>query len=433
MTIKNIPFIQDIKHIAISILPKGRTEIMLYVGLLLFYLSYSLYIVFNSYIIDHKFFETDLYFSFDQSIVLKNGRTQITGHPLMYGFCYPLVLIGNAIAYILGYKAKTALFVLVSSSLISLSCVYIHRYLRKIVELKSNISLLITLFFAFFFTNLILAFTPESFTISAFLLAFTVYYYSAYIKKGESPSVFSSVLLADIFLGGITITNMAKGVIPILFLKEKFIQKVKRISIITLVFLLILVAIHLVCILFLNKNYLLSIFSHQGAWTPDVTILTNAGDYVYSRFYSIPIFFSELKFAEYESLKYGIKGFSIYEASYRFGWQYILGFIILAFILIGVIRNHKNKFVWMIVLLLGFDIFLHIVMRFGLFGPFIYGAHWIYCIPLLIGWMYKSFTNKYMTGLLFGTICIMFVALAVNNMIEILNFATLAKELFPIE
>lgn len=433
MTIKNLPFILDIKDIFRTALPKGRTEITVFLGLLLFYLSYSLVIVFNSYAIDHKVFDTDLYFSFDNPIVLRYGRTNISGHPLMFAFCYPLVLIGDFLAYLIDYKAKTLMFVLISASSISMSCVYIFRYLKEIVELRSKISLLITLFYAFFFMNLILAFTPESFTFSAMMLSFTVYYYSAYIKRGESPSLFSSVLLADVFLGGMTITNMAKGVIPMLFLKEKFWTIVKRIFVVGLVFISIIFAVHFASLYFLDKNLFISILVHQNAWTTDPDFLSNMWIFVYNKFYSIPVFFSDYQLNGRLDKETGKEQFFLGVKLYQSLWQYIVGILTLFFVIVGILRNYKNRFALMVVLLLSFDIFLHLILRFGLFDPFIYGAHWLYCVPLLIGWMYKSFKNVYVSKLLFCVICCMFVALVVNNMSHIYNFTTLAAELFPLD
>lgn len=433
MTIKNLPFILDIKDIFKTALPKGRTEVTIFLGLLLFYLSYSLIIVFNSYAIDHKVFDTDLYFSFDNPIVLRNGRTNISGHPLMFAFCYPLVVIGDFLAYLIGYKAKTLMFVLISASSISLSCVYIFRYLKEIVELKSKVCLLLTLFFAFSFMNLILAFTPESFTFSSMVLSFTVYYYSAYIKRGESPSLFSSVLLADVFLGGMTITNMAKGVIPMLFLKEKVWVIVKKIFVVGLIFLLILLSVHFAALYFLDKNLFISILVHQNAWTPDPNFLSNNLVLVYSRIYSFPIFFSEFQLNGWMNEATGKEQFFISTSLYRNYWQFVVAGLALIFMLIGILRNLRNRFALMVALLLFFDIFLHLILKFGLFDPFIYGAHWLYCVPLLMGWMYKSFKNVYVSKLLFCVICCMFVALVVNNMNHIYNFTTLAAELFPLD
>lgn len=433
MTIKNLSFILDIKDIIKTALPKGRTEVRLFVGLLVFYLSYSLYIAFNSYAIDHQTFDTDLYFSFDNPLVLRNGRTNISGHPLMFAFCYPLVVIGNILACLFGYKIKTLMFVLISTSSISLSCVYVHRYLKEIVELQSKMSLLLTLFFAFFFMNLILAFTPESFTFSAMVLSFTVYYYSAYIKRGKSPSLFSSILLADVFLGGMTITNMAKGVIPMFFLKEKVWTIMKRVFVVGLVFLLILLSVHFAAIIFLDKNLFISILVHQNAWTTDPDFISKGALYVYNRFYTIPIFFSDLRLNGWTDAETGVKHYFMGMQSYNYLWQYIVGILILVFICIGILRNYKNRFVLMVVMLLSFDIFLHLILRFGLFDPFIYGGHWLYCVPLLMGWMCKSIKNEHVFKLIFGIVCCMFVALVVNNMVQIYNFTNLATELFPIE
>ncbi|MDR0823662.1 MAG: DUF6080 domain-containing protein, partial [Prevotella sp.] len=131
-----------------AFLPHRKDEKILFFGLLCFYLIYSLIIVFNTSLIDNVSVETDLYFSYDNPLILKYGRTQISGHPLLIFFYYPFVLIGNGLVWLTAFKVKTLFFVLLSSSMISLSCVYIYRYFREIIEVKKYVSYLFSLFFA---------------------------------------------------------------------------------------------------------------------------------------------------------------------------------------------------------------------------------------------------------------------------------------------
>ncbi|MFV0330861.1 MAG: DUF6080 domain-containing protein, partial [Dysgonomonas sp.] len=235
----------DIRYFLKAFLPDKKDEKYLFWGLLLFYLSYSVFVTFTTSIVDNISVGTDLYFSYDNPLILEHGRTQISGHPLLIFFYYPFVLIGNGLVLLTTAKVKTLFFIMLSSAMISLSCVYIFRYIRQIIELKRFTAFMFTLFFAFFSTNLILAFTPESFTLSALFLSFNVYYNSSFIKRGISPPFISNVILADFFLGGVTLTNMAKGVIPVLFFKEKKASILKKIIILGAVFFIILLALQI--------------------------------------------------------------------------------------------------------------------------------------------------------------------------------------------
>lgn len=412
-------------------LPKGKTETTLLITLSIIYLSYSIILIFQTSIIDHPTIETDLYFSFDNPLILKYGRTQISGHPLIMLFYYPLVLIGNGLAMLIGLKAKTVFFVLLCSFFISMSSVYIYRYLNKIVEIESRISLFITLFFSFFSTNLILSFTPESFTLSIFFLSFNVYYFSAYIKKEIFPPLIPSIILSSVMLGGVTITNFAKGVIPILFARSSITSIIKRGIVLGVSFIAILCVIHLASYYILDKDFLGSILAHREYYTSGTLSPGLFFDRVFCHFWGAPIFFSELASNAFYNPAYDHWGKMISEEGYDKWWQYLFTFSLLIMIIVSVIKNYKNRLMWMVVFLLAVDITIHVVFRFGIITPFIYGSHWIYCIPLLLGWLYKSLTPKYANIFLISLGC-MFLGLIINNGAQLSNFIEIAIELFPI-
>ncbi|NDV96798.1 hypothetical protein D0T84_18065 [Dysgonomonas sp. 521] len=418
--------IDDIKCFLKTLLPQKKEEKYLFVILLLFYFLYSVYIVFSTSIVDNTTIETDIYFSYDNPLILEHGRTQISGHPLLMVFYYPFVLIGNALAYLITFKAKTLFFVLLSSSMISMSCVYVYRYLREIADIEKPVSYLLTLFFAFFSTNLILCFTPESFTLSALFLAFNVYYNSSYIKKKESPPFVSNIVLADFILGGITITNVAKGIAPVLFFKEKKMSVLKKIVLLSLIFLAILCVVHIFSAVFLNKNYFESIFIHRESFTDMSLSGTPYFRMLFIHFFGAPVFFSHMM--NYEAQGTGLM--YIIEGDYLFWWQYLYATVVLVLMLFSLISNYKNAFVQMIFLLVLVDIVIHCFLKFGMDQPFIYGAHWIYCVPLLFGWLYKKLKGFPAKAFVVLILCL-FVGLVINNLYRLSEFINLAQRLYP--
>lgn len=426
--------VSEVKNnLLVLFLPQNRGERRLFWGLLLFYFTYSLFFVFKTSIIDNTVVEADLYFSFDNPLILKYARTQISGHPLIFLFYYPFVLLGNLLASLITFKAKTILFVLLSSSMISLSCVYIYRYLKEIVELKTYIALMLALFFAFFSTCLILSFTSESFTLSLFLLSFNVYFFSKNIKENKTPSFLSTVFLS-ISLGGTTITNFSKGVLPILFLNDKFWNKLKKVFVLGGIFLIILYLIHLTCIIFLDKDFFKSIIDHRNNFIlPHEN--TSYFTLIFDHFFGAPIFFPELRIFHFAHMQ-GTAGFyDIYmvkELDYNYWWQYTFVSVILLSLIVSIIRNLQNRFVLLICSLFIIDIIIHCVLRFGLGLPFIYGGHWIYCIPLLLGWLIKGF-NGISLKISIGILITLFLGLLVNNTIRMIDFSKLVLEIYPLE
>ncbi|MFR9166067.1 MAG: DUF6080 domain-containing protein [Dysgonomonas sp.] len=203
----------QIKLLLQAIIPKDRNEIYLLIGFLIFYLSYSLIIILKSGIID-EVYALDTIFSFDHAKIYKTGVENFESHTLITVFTKPAILTGNFLTKIFGtYKAKTIFLCVLTGALISFSTIYVYRYLQEIAEIKKLPSFILVLFYGLFSTNLIISFTPESYPISAFLLTFSVYYYSCYIKSNKEIP-FVSGLCLSMPLGFVTTTNFIKGIVP---------------------------------------------------------------------------------------------------------------------------------------------------------------------------------------------------------------------------
>lgn len=201
-----------------SLFPENKQETVILFFFILFYSLFSIPLAINTSIIDYKDMLYDVYFSFDNPIIYRQGYVYLEGHPLMMFITMPFIYLGNILAGFYGYKVKTVFLTFLCTLLISFSTIYVYRYITKITEIKGYLAYLLVSLFGFTATNLILCFTPESFTITTFILSFTIFFYSDRIKRNETVGVTTSSFLA-IVLGGLTITNFAKGIIPIFFLK----------------------------------------------------------------------------------------------------------------------------------------------------------------------------------------------------------------------
>ncbi|WP_291030295.1 MULTISPECIES: DUF6080 domain-containing protein [Dysgonomonas] len=149
---------------------------------------------------------------------------------------------------------------------------------------------------------------------------------------------------------------------------------------------------------------------------------------VFTHFFGSPIFFPPMmNYTAYNStMQYIIEG------NYSYWWQYTFVALILAIIVAALVKNYKNPFVQMIFLLFLIDIIIHCVMKFGINQPFIYGAHWVYCIPLLFGWLYNKLEEKQAKAFVVFLIC-MFVGLIINNLYHLTDFINMAQSLYPTE
>lgn len=401
------------------LLPQDKQEIFILIFFMLFYLSYSVFISLNTSAIDFTERSYDVYFSYDNPIVYEREYVYMSGHPLMKYMTMPFILFGDFLAILFGPKAKTLFSSIVCSSLISLSIVYIYRYLRVIVKLNGRVTCLLIGLYGFSMTCLTLCFTPESFTISAFLLSFMVYFYSYYIQSNRNITLATNILF-PVILGGITITNFVKGIIPMLFMKINKKQITRRLVIVVAVF-----AVILICAIFEFRGQLIAHYINNTTTTTKGTAFED----LFGMLFSSPIFssFAVLVSApEEESFPYMI----LFEY-YRYWWQYFFTGILFLLIIVSIARNYRNKLVVLLVLLVTVDVFIHVFMRFGMGEGFLYGGHWLFFVPLMLGWGYKSIKSDRVRMSLSVFLGILLVVLIGNNIIQLIRFIDLAVECFP--
>lgn len=412
-TIKNN--LSQLGYIAKQLLPKGKVEVVLFLLLVIFYLSYSFTIALNTSILDHHKERYDLFFSFDNVVLSGVGFENVEGHPLLPVYSKPMILFGNWVGNTLGMKVRTVLFLFLCVTAIALSCVYIYRYLKKILSLGTFPALLFTLFYSIFSTNLILSFTTETFTISAFLLTFLVYIYSDYIKK-EQKMHFSTHFVFSFLLGGLTITNFSKVSALMLFTKEKMKFIISKILIIGL--------------LFLAYFHTLDVWSF---FTSRMNVLTDGNtegtvlEKIFSHFYGGSILFPSILW-KIHPLKQGHEMISI--DLYSSWLQYLFVAVIITLILLAIYKNYRNRLLQALVLVFLVDISLHTILQLGIEESFIYGGHWVYVVPLFLGWLYKGLRGK-VRSLMMAVVCGLFALTLANNAYQMNHFIDLAKEKYP--
>lgn len=409
--------IEQGKEIFKLLFPQNKKEATLFLGLFLLFFSISIFLALNTSVLDNLQFPVDLYFSFDNGMYYTQGFSDLSRHPLIKLFTFPFLYIGNFLYFLFdNYKARTIFITIVCNCGITLSILYSFRYLRDIILLRGYILYLITFFYTAMGMILILSFTIESFTISLFLLSYITYYYSYCINTNKNVTLLSN-LIFTISLGGVTISNFAKGIILMVFTKEKTTILIKKAMIIGTFFLTILI--------WMEYKYH---FSEQTieAYNSYSQVYNEAGtiNKIVFSFFGIPILLPDIitiPFHDRQRI-----GFSFYNT----WWQFSFVIMLLITLLVSLLKNYKNKLVILICALLSIDIIIHCALKYGINELFIYAGHWIFAIPLLLGWLYKSVNTK-QQKILSTFISSLFIILVINNTYQINNFIKIALLLFP--
>lgn len=413
--------IRQLSEVFKLLLPQKKQEICILLFFMVFYLSYAFFIALNTSIIDSIDQPFDLYFSFDNPIIYDRGYTYVPGHPLMKYMTMPFIFLGDLLANLYGYKAKTIFLTIICTLLISLSVVYIFRYLRTIIELNANVSYILSAFYGFSSTCLILSFTTESFTITAFFLSFTMYFYSYAIKNRKEVRLASNAFFA-VALGGITITNFVKGVIPILFISKSLKIIIRKVILVGLIFAILLVFVAI-------ESDFYTIIKYQILNNTGLVVKGSYFEKVFEALFASPWFFPNLMVLDFTMEGVLYKAISL--DFYHSWWQYIFPLSISVLIIFSLIKNYKNKLVQLITLCILVDVVLHGVIQFGIRDAFIYAGHWIFFVPLIIGWGYKSITNlkvRKIANIILGLLLLLMLS---NNIIRMIEFIKLSLETFP--
>lgn len=402
------------------IFPSSSSEAAVF---LLFFIGYGVlgsYIALHYRIIFDSRIPWDAYFSFDNKAIVMSGGS-FERHPLSYYF---FNWIRETALFISGGKMDSTFRLSLawfSNMAVSLAIVQVFKYLKNIIGLPLKISLLIILFFGFFSTDILLSFTPENFTYTLLLLSLFHYYAAVKLKK-DWKIAGSAMVLAGVSIGGLTITNLVKVFIPVAFEKDLFRNWKKtgnavfRITITSLCF----VFLYLFRIDFKYQN-IFSKTSQQYEKFSNVESIPD-WDMILSFFFGGNILFPGFMITDKHNMKgFDFKGLLMEPYSSIFSYVFIA--IILILVCWSYIKNFKNKLVQILVISFLLDIIIHCMMRFGLHTSYIYGGHFVFVYPLLLGWLFYAF-RKSSQIITFLTVLmgILFVFLAVNNTIRMADF-----------
>ena len=404
-----------------SVFPSTKTELLFFLFFVIVYGANAWFIAENFRIIYDDRIPWDAYFSFDNRAIVQTGGG-FERHPLSNYFFeqirnFALWISGNR--YDSVFRFVLALF---STVVISLANVQIFKYLNNIIKLPLKISLLILAFYGLFVTNILLSFTPETYTYTLLFLSIFNYYSAKKIKEGK-PISFAATIFGSVFIGGLTITNIVKVYIPFLFERKIFWNwkkigwAVAKIATSVMVFLfLFMLRLNFNFQNFLNKTE----EQYDKFSKPKITPLW---DMITSWFFGGNVLFSNYEIRDYHTKDKTFYYKALFMDVYTSAIPYFFIGLILLIVILSVVKNYKNKLIWILVISFSIDILIHCVLKFGLHTSYIYGGHFVFVYPLLLGWLFFSYRSKTISlSILYGVIMIMTVYLGFNNFYRLGEF-----------
>ncbi|MDY3547761.1 DUF6080 domain-containing protein [Riemerella anatipestifer] len=403
--------------------PSSWVEWALFIFFLVSYGILAKHIALTSTIVFDDRIPWDAYFSFDnRAIVMTGGGYE--RHPLSNYFFDAI----REFSLWVSSGQKNHLFrlslALLSSLAISWTMVFIFKYLKNIIQLSLASSLILVIFFGLFSTNIMLSFTPETYTYSLLFLSGFTYYAALRLTQKRTLS-WGMLCLSSLVIGGLTITNIAKVYIPILF-ERKWYNNIKHLANAVAK---VGLSVGVFLLLFMYRmNFQFSAFLDKTGQQYEKFSqpkLVPIWDMVVSWFWGGNVLFPSFIIRDYHN-KQNFHYKALFMEVYTTNLSYVFVGLLFLLVVWGYLRGFRKPLVQVLMLSFLVDIMIHCVLKFGLHTSYIYGGHFVFVIPLILGWLlhsYRKNTNATLGLQLFLGLMTLFLAL--NNfyrMNEFLSF-----------
>ncbi len=341
-----------------------------------------------------------------------NGGALDISHPFFNVFHILKWAVAKCAELVAGVDIRTVFCILLMNLLVSGGLVLLFRYLRRIVLLPLSRALLLTFLAAGSFTTIILSFTTESYPFSFFLLILSLLVLSWEYKMRRSFNTYTLTVFTFL-LGGVTISNAGKPLLASLVGILPFREKLRNIFKSLFPF---LVCVVVVFVFYSLKSFfdpetetspagsaldLLQYFRHDELFAHALI-----NDFWANTFMTTPL---SLQFVGHEQV--------LRPTIYLHGWQYAVPYILLLLCLASVFLNvRKNPYVQILSLYFVIDLFVHVGLGYGMDEAVLFGGHFLFLVPMLIGWLYRKLPKHTYKTLDITLLILLFCIVTFNSM-----------------
>ena len=353
---------------------------------------------------------------------------QVFRHPLLSFMIWPLYLLNEGLTWLLGVNCVqylVAFWLIVCSYY---SYIFLYRIHREVIALSRWDATLLTAFYFSFAYILLSVIVPDHFTISMFLLLITLYISGICIQKGREFRWWQSAIFFYI-TAGVTLSNGIKVFLSGFFVNLKDFFRPKY----------LLLAVLLPAALLWGtaqweyREYVLpkekaraetkarqeeALKKKVAAMSPKERKAFEAKqarrelrlklqkeksgqpmedhgflkwtDISTSRWQSIyeNLFGESLQFHRQHFLEDTLVGRPVF-VKYDTVFNYIVEAIIFLLAMVGIWVGRKRRFLWLCLSCFGFDMFIHLVLGFGLNEIFIMAPHFMFVLPIATAYLFS--------------------------------------------
>ena len=349
-------------------------------------------------------------------------------HPLLAFMVYPLYLLNWCLSSLLGVNCVQYVVALPVVACSFYSYIFTYRIHREIIGISHRDAILMSVFYFSMAYIMLSVIVPDHFTISMFLLLLTFYVAGKCILQGRQLAWWQSALLFCV-TAGVTLSNGVKTFLTGLFVnglrffhwrylllgallpaalmwgfcqweyrycvlpgeqlraKAKQQEEAKREKEISMMSAQEQKEVRQ------KQQQRKKVLARQAAksgkpvknfgfwkWT-DIT--TSRLETSYENLFGESIQFHQQHFLEYTLV--------FRPVFVRYDWKlsYVVEAVIVLFFLVGIWIGRHQRFLWMILSCFGFDMFIHLILGFGINEIFIMAPHWLFAVPFAIAYLLR--------------------------------------------
>ncbi|RHO71806.1 hypothetical protein DW083_10470 [Parabacteroides sp. AF48-14] len=399
-----------------TLFPPSWTEAGLFLFFFLLYGIIGYYMLFYTELIDVPNGGPGSYLGYDNLFHLHTrGGAFDVSHPFFSLFHLLKTLLIILLTSLFKEKTGGIICLVLMNLLITGGLVLIYRYLKQIVQVSTRRALLLTGFTGCFFTTVVLSFTTESYPFSFFLLVFSLlmlsreYKLTGYIKG-------RTILFLSFLCGGITITNAAKPAMAVFLNKTPFLHKIRTGFKVMLPF--------VVCVAVIMGFYTLKakLFAPEGPSPIETT--QQLGQYfihdeTFSKQALIDFWGNTIMSTPLTQQQVGHE-VVLRPSEYLHSWNNAVVVLLLVLVAASALLNLRNKYVQLLLMYLSIDFVIHFIIRYGMNEAILFGGHWMFAVPMLLGWLYNRLPVR-MYRILDWTVIGFFVLTATMNTLEFMR------------
>ena len=354
-------------------------------------------------------------------------------HPLLAFMVWPLYLLNAALASLFGINFVQYIVAVPLILASFYSYIWMYRIQREVICLERVDATLLTSFFFSLAYIMLSVFVPDHFTISMFLVLLTLYISGVCIRKGREFLWWQSALLF-LMTAGITLSNGVKVFLSGFFVNRRDFFRLKY----------LLMAVIIPAALLWGfahwENLTFKVPREQAyqqeqvrkaeqekqkvaAMTPEqrekyekkkakreLVLQRQAAktgkpmedhgflkwtDITTSRLTTVyeNLFGESMQFHQDYFLEDTLVHRPVF-VPYRWTLSYVVEAAILLLVAFGIWCGRRNRFLWLCLCCFGFDMFIHLLLGFGINEVFIMSPHFLFVLPVCIGYLAKAVGSR---------------------------------------